>query len=70
MPIYVLHSGKKDEEQAFAFRSGMPPLEYRPVPRALVRPLYRTLPRTFVVEDGRVTRTFSGFPPLSEIDSP
>ena len=70
MPIYVLHSGKKGEEQAFAFRSGMPPLEYRPVPQALVRPLYRTLPRTFVVEDGRVTRTFSGFPLLAEIDSP
>jgi uncharacterized membrane protein YphA (DoxX/SURF4 family) len=44
-----------------------PAFEIREAPEALLRPLYRTLPRSFLVEDGRVTRTFSGMPPLTEI---
>jgi len=32
------------------------------IPVALLRPLYRTLPRTFFVEEGRVTRTYPGLP--------
>lgn len=44
-----------------------PAFEIRETPEALLRPLYRSLPRSFLVEDGRVTRTFSGMPPLAEI---
>ena len=29
----------------------------------VLRPLYRRLPRSFMVEDGKVTRTFGGLPP-------
>jgi hypothetical protein len=68
--IQLLHAGKSDDEYAFKFRSGEPPLTYCPVPGPLLRPLYRTLPRTFVVVDGRVTRTFSGLPTLGELRSP
>jgi hypothetical protein len=32
------------------------------VPRAVVRPLYRTLPRSFKSVDGEVTRTWEGLP--------
>ena len=28
-------------------------------------PLYRRLPRSFVVQDGRVTHTYPGLPPLA-----
>jgi hypothetical protein len=31
-------------------------------PQALLRPLYRRLPRSFRVEDGRVTATWAGLP--------
>ena len=65
--LLVLHSGEKEEETAFKFRSRMPPLDLLPAPKPLLRPLYRTLPRTFVIEDGRVIRTWAGFPPLNEV---
>jgi hypothetical protein len=32
------------------------------VPAPVLRPLYRTLPRSFDLEDGRVTRTWEGLP--------
>ncbi|MEE8138619.1 MAG: MauE/DoxX family redox-associated membrane protein [Thermoanaerobaculia bacterium] len=40
-----------------------PAFEIREAPPALLRPLYRSLPRSFLVEDGRVEATFSGLPP-------
>jgi hypothetical protein len=36
------------------------------VPEALLAPLYRTLPRSFEVVDGRVVRTSTGWPPWLE----
>ena len=40
-----------------------PAFELHETPRALLRPLYRSLPRSFRVEGGRVTATFAGLPP-------
>jgi len=65
--VLVLHPGKKEDEAQFGFRSQGAPLELRAAPRELLRPLYRALPRTFLVEGGTVLRTWSGFPPLDEI---
>jgi hypothetical protein len=50
------------EEQMELFWRVAPAFELHETPAALLRPLYRTLPRTFFVEDGRVTRTQTGLP--------
>lgn len=66
--ILILHSGEKEAELAFDFRSMGAPVRLQMAPRPLLRPLYRKLPRVFVVEDGRVTRTWAEFPrDLSEL---
>ncbi len=55
-------------EQLFNFRfSHGPSFELREAPGALLRPLYRTLPRSFLVRDGRVVETFRGLPPLERL---
>lgn len=41
-----------------------PAFEMREAPAVLLKPLYRRLPRSFAVRDGRVTQTFRGLPPL------
>jgi uncharacterized membrane protein YphA (DoxX/SURF4 family) len=40
-----------------------PAFEVREAPEALLKPLYRTLPRSFKVVDGKVVETRSGLPP-------
>ncbi len=55
-------------EQVFGFRfSRGPSFELREAPGALLRPLYRTLPRSFLVRNGRVVATYRGLPPLDEL---
>jgi len=55
-------------EELFGFRFGHgPAFEIREAPPALLRPLYRTLPRSFLVRDGRVAATYRGLPPLQEL---
>jgi hypothetical protein len=44
-----------------------PAFEMRAAPASLLRPLYRRLPRSFLVEDGEVVETFRGLPPLAEL---
>ncbi len=52
------------EEALFAFRFGHgPAFEVREAPTALLRPLYRQLPRSFRVQDGQVVETLNGLPP-------
>ncbi len=52
-------------EQVFGFRfSRGPSFELREAPAALLRPLYRTLPRSFLVRDGTVVETYPGLPPF------
>lgn len=53
-------------EDVTRFRWTGPAFEVREAPLVLLRPLYRTLPRSFLVKDGIVVRTFGGLPPLGE----
>jgi uncharacterized membrane protein YphA (DoxX/SURF4 family) len=60
--LWVLSPITPEEKRAFFWKWG-PAFEIRETPQELLRPLYRRLPRSFMVEDGRVTRTFGGLPP-------
>jgi uncharacterized membrane protein YphA (DoxX/SURF4 family) len=60
--LLVLSSAAAEEQRAFFWQWG-PSFEIREAPAELLRPLYRRLPRAFLVKDGRVTRTFPGLPP-------
>ncbi len=58
------------EEELFGFRFGKgPAFELRETPPALLRPLYRTLPRSFLARGGRVVETWGGLPPFDELAS-
>jgi hypothetical protein len=61
--LWVVVAATPEERNAFFWRYG-PTFEIREAPPALLRPLYRRLPRGFLVEDGRIVRTWSGMPPL------
>ncbi|MGH9465372.1 MAG: hypothetical protein ACRD0X_06960, partial [Thermoanaerobaculia bacterium] len=61
--LWVLADATPEELHAFTWQWG-PAFEIRLAPAALLRPLYRRLPRSFAVEDGRVTATWAGLPPL------
>lgn len=64
-PLWVLSSA--DEEQLFTLRfTHGPTFEIRETPAPLMKPLYRTMPRSFLVVDGKVEETFSGFPPWDD----
>lgn len=62
--VQVLADVTSEQKQAFFWRWA-PSFPIVETPGALLRPLYRRLPRSFVVENGRVTRTYPGLPPLS-----
>ena len=63
--LWVVVAATPEEKNAFFWRYG-PTFEIREAPPALLRPLYRRLPRGFLVEDGRVVQTWSGVPPLND----
>ncbi|MDX1644501.1 MAG: hypothetical protein R3244_09115 [Thermoanaerobaculia bacterium] len=65
--VWVLSADPPEVHQAFFWQVG-PVFEVREVPLALIRPLYRTTPRSFRLEDGMVTRTVSGLPPPAHGD--
>lgn len=56
--LVVLTASSPESKTAFFWKFG-PAFEIREAPPALLRPLYRRLPRAFTVHDGRVERTFS-----------
>jgi hypothetical protein len=60
-PLTVLADLTLEERQALFWRIG-PAFALHEVPRALLRPLYRTLPRAFRLEDGKVTATWRALP--------
>jgi len=60
--LWVLTSSTADQQRAFFWQWG-PRFQIREAPPELMRPLYRRLPRSFAVKDGRVTETFQGLPP-------
>jgi uncharacterized membrane protein YphA (DoxX/SURF4 family) len=63
--LWVLVAATPEEKNSFFWRYG-PTFEIREAPPALLRPLYRRLPRGFLVQDGRVLQTWSGLPPLDQ----
>ena len=60
-PVIALTSASLEEKTAFTWQWG-PTFPVREAPPALLRPLYRTLPRSFLAEDGRVLHTVPGLP--------
>ena len=60
-PLLALTASGSDEVAAFTWEWG-PSYLLREAPPALLRPLHRRLPRSFVSEDGRVVATSSGPP--------
>jgi hypothetical protein len=62
--LWLLTSSTAEQQRAFFWKWG-PRFQIREAPPELLRPLYRRLPRSFTVRDGRVTHTFAGLPPLS-----
>lgn len=62
--LWMLAPGTPEQHRAFFWQWG-PVFEVRETPQELLRPLYRRLPRAFLVEGGKVARTFAGMPPLA-----
>jgi len=61
--LWVLAASTPEQEQAFGWRFA-PAFRVLEAPTALLKSLYRRMPRAFLVKDGRVTRTYPGLPPL------
>lgn len=57
--LWVLTAATPEELQAFQWRWA-PAFDVREAPKAMLRPLYRSLPRSFYLENGRVLATESG----------
>ena len=64
--LVVLSTATAEELQTFFWQFG-PSFEIAETPEPMMRPLYRTLPRSFLVADGRVEETFEGMPPLASL---
>ena len=60
--LWLLTDSLEEERQAFFWEWG-PAFEIREAPLAMLRPLYRRQPRSFLVESGRVVETWPGLPP-------
>lgn len=63
-PLLVLTSLTLEEIEDLQASELAPSFEMMPVPRVLLRPMYRSLPRSFLVKDGKVVETVSGLPPF------
>jgi hypothetical protein len=64
--LWVLSSDPEPVQHAFFWRWA-PSFEVRETPEELLRPMVRSLPRSFQVRDGQVSRTFDEIPPLDQI---
>lgn len=67
--LLVLTAAEPEAIKAFKWEMG-PTFEIRHAPPRLLRPLYRRTPRTALVEDGRVVRTYDGLPPSEMLSGP
>lgn len=67
-PVWVLTAADEEKQFDFRFTAG-PAFEVREMPAPLLRPLYRTLPRSFHTRDGEVIATYNGLPPLEGLDA-
>lgn len=59
--VWLLADANDEQVQTFFWEWG-PLFEVREAPLPMLRPLYRSLPRGFEVENGTVTRTWAGLP--------
>jgi hypothetical protein len=66
--LWVVTAAREDEVKHFTNSAGATFDVFRAEGR-LVRSLYRRLPRSFLVEDGVVTTTWDGLPPLDSLAS-
>jgi hypothetical protein len=64
-PVPLVLADFTADEQRNLFWTLAPAFDLHQTPAAMLRPLYRTLPRSFTVVDGRVTETWAGLPPLA-----
>lgn len=60
--LWILTAASTESVGAFQWTQA-PAFPVQEAPYAMLRPLYRRLPRSFLVEDGAVTRTVSELPP-------
>lgn len=64
-PKVIALTPSTEQEQAAFMWEAYPAFDVVPVDRGLLKPLYRSLPRYFLVRSGRVTRVFEGPRPPS-----
>lgn len=64
--LWVVGEVTPERESELYWQWG-PVFDIRAAPISLLRPLYRRLPRSFLVEDGEVVETFQGLPPLRDL---
>ncbi|MGE5233686.1 MAG: MauE/DoxX family redox-associated membrane protein [Acidobacteriota bacterium] len=64
--LSVLTAASPEDERKFYWRFG-PTFKIATAPPGLLRPLYRRLPRSFLLEGGVVRQTWSGLPPLDRL---
>lgn len=62
-PVEVVTTAGPEERQRFFWQWG-PGFDAVQAPETLVAPLYRRLPRSFLVRDGEVVETWDGLPPF------
>ncbi len=65
--LMVLADATLEASQTFFWTYG-PSFEIREAPASLLKPMYRTLPRSFEVVDGVITRTYVGLPEMPEAE--
>ncbi len=65
--LWLVSDALPEELNAFTWQY-MVATEVRLVPESMMRPLYRTLPRSFRVLDGRVMETIPGVPTLGVVE--
>lgn len=65
-PSVLALTPASEEERAAFLWSAAPAFETRSVDRAVLKRLYRRLPRFFLIDSGRVAAVFDGAPPAAE----
>ncbi len=68
-PVWVVAATTEEKATAAKVATGAG-FDIRPAPKGLLRPLYRRLPRSFLVVDGRVRQTWDGLPAPGSLTSP
>lgn len=67
--VVVLDDATPEQHSAFFWQWG-PSFEIVETPASLLQPLYRTLPRSFLVREGEVVATYPALPPAARAAAP